>query len=431
MHSKYPFFLYKDITYLPLTWNNLQTLGIEFDWSEENGLLIWPNRNFPPAIHDTPPEQDLTSKRNSAAYAVQLSNEPITINNTIINNRTEPYPFLTYQDVTYMPLTWRFVHDLLHLDIRWSETQGLALIGGQSIIGPLIGDDDRSLYFYSMLPNPDKSLIKMEKDSYRIEWKNREEQEKMVRTLSASAHPYGGKPAEVQRKDRDLYYGDVKIYTLTDSDVWESNTWGAPVHSYTEFKAGDQGVIISINIRLQIAAIGPNYGSTYTVLVRDGKATMLQDFNQKLDRVIPNPDGTVWIASARLPGRNGYIIGSARLGLLDQNGHIEIVNDKMNESDVLALGLTNPSLSNPAAEDGSLYMVLLGHSKGDFSEKDSAGLYTLDTKLQVKRLSEQLAGEYYLDKNRNIYIQHANNTIENGSTGELRTWFDYELAAMN
>ncbi|WP_274320734.1 hypothetical protein [Paenibacillus qinlingensis] len=430
-HSKYPFLLYKDITYLPMTWNNFQTLGIEYNWSESDGLQIWSNRNFPPPIHQTPLEQDLTTKSNASSYFVQVSDVPITINQIEINNKTEPYPFLTYQDVTYMPLTWRFIHDLLQIDIQWSDEEGLSLVGGQNAIYAIIGDDDSSLYFYSLLSaDPAKSMLKMDKSNYQIEWKDNKEQDQFIKGLSASPHSLAGQPIELVRKDRDLYYGNVKVYTLTDSDVWESGAWGAPVHTYTAFPAGDQRIILSINLTLPIAAIGPNYGTTYTFLIQKGTVTRLLDFNQKIDRVIPNPDGTVWIASDKLPSRKDFIPGSARVGLLKQDGTVQMVNEKLHELDVLALGITNLSLPNPAASDGSLYIVLRGISNKDYAVQDTAGLYTLNTKLETKRLSDYVFGDYYLDKNRNVFIKHRNNTIENLSTGEMRTWFDYELAAM-
>ncbi|KRE59695.1 hypothetical protein [Paenibacillus sp. Soil750] len=430
-HSQYPFLVYKDITYLPMTWNNFQTLGIEYNWSESDGLQIWSNRNFPPPIRQTPLEQDLTTKSHANSYFVQVSDVPITMNQVEINNKTEPYPFLTYQDVTYMPLTWRFVHDLLQIDIQWSDDEGLSLVGGQNAIYSIIGDDDRSLYFYSLLSaDRTKSMLKMDKSNYQIEWKNNEEQDQFIKSLSTSPHPFAGKPVELVRKDRDLFYGNVKVHTLTDSDVWESAAWGAPVHTYTAFPVGDQRVILSINLTLPIAAIGPNYGTTYTFLIQNGNVTRLEDFNQKLDRVIPNPDGTVWIASAKLPSRNGFISGSARVGLLDQEGTLHMVNERLHELDVNTLGITNLSLSNPASTDGSLYIVLNGISNKDYAVQDTAGLYTLNTKLETKRLSDYVFGDYYLDKNRNIFIKHRNNTIENLTTGEMRTWFDYDLAKM-
>ncbi|MCZ8519638.1 hypothetical protein [Paenibacillus caseinilyticus] len=431
-YSKYPFLFYRDITYLPLTWNHLQALGLESEWSDDEGLKIWTNQNFPPPIHESPVEQDVSGKRNgSVDYAAKAAGWPIRLNQTAIDNAVEPYPFITFRDVTYMPLTWRNVHDLLQIDIRWSEADGLHLIGGQHIISSLIGDDDRSLYFYSMLSaDPAKSMLKIDKTFNHVEWMGQKALKEMTGKAAAPSSPYAGKPAEVQRKGRDLYYGGMNVYTLTDADVWESADWGAPVHTYTEFRAGEGAAILSVNIRLPLPVIGPNYGSTYTFLIRGGQVTELKDFNQKIDRVIPNPDGTVWIASARLPSRSGYIGGSARVALLDREGKLHLVNELLDEADVMALGLNNSGLANPAGPDGSLYVVLLGRSKDDFTVKDSDGLYELKTSLQTVRLSKQVSGEYYLDKNRSIFVQQANNTLVNELTGASKTWFDHELAQL-
>ncbi|WP_127579838.1 hypothetical protein [Paenibacillus koleovorans] len=431
-HSQYPFLFYQDITYLPLTWNHLQALGIESAWGEAEGLRIWTNRNFPRPARITPLVQDLSDVPRRGPFTARLAEGNIALNEIAVDNGSEPYPFLTFQNIIYMPLTWNFVHDILQIDIRLIETGGLELIGGQNVIGPLPGDDDHALYFQSMLTgDPNKAMIKMDKSTYRLEWKSREELEELRGSRSASEHPLAGQPVTPERQDRDLFYGDTKVYTLTDSDVWESAVWGSPVLTAKEYPAGDQGDILSINLKWRIATVGPNYGTTYNFLVRNGTSTELKEFNRILDRVMPNPDGTVWITSASLPWRfgSGPIPGTAGLGLIDRDGQLHIVNERYNGMDVVALGLTNPVLSNPAAVDGSLYVVIKA-IRPEHSTPDTTGLYRLNTKLEAERLSSYASGLHYLDTSRTIYIQYPNNTIENWNTGESHTWFDHELAAM-
>ncbi|OCT13382.1 hypothetical protein A8709_17360 [Paenibacillus pectinilyticus] len=412
-----------------MTWNNFQSLGIKYSWSETEGLLIWTNKDIPPPIQSSPIVQDLTNKRNLGSYTASLTTDTISINNTTINNSTEPYPFLTYHDVTYMPLTWRFVHDLLHLDIKYSDANGLSLIGGQNIMYTIIGDDDSALYLNTaQYSDPAKAILRMDKSNYQLSWESQSDTDNLIQ--ANANHPFGGKPIQLQRVGRDLLFNNIKLYSLTDEDVMEMGSWGAPVQTFTKFDAGDQGVIISINLTLQVAAIGPNYGRTFNFLIRNGLATELEFFHQKIDRVIPNPDGSVWIASDILPSRYGFMAGSARLGLLDQEGHVRMINDQLHESDVITLGISNPALPNPADKDGSLYIILNGISQQDFKEQGTAGLYMLNTNLQTERLSDHLFGQYYLDNQRHIFIKHPNNTIENYVTGEVRTWFDYELAQM-
>ncbi len=432
-HSQYPFLYYKDMTYLPLTWNNLQALGLRYGWSEEEGLKVSSNRDYPPPVSETPPAQDLMEANNSGRiYTAQVAQGPIRISNASIDNWNEPYPFLMFRDVTYMPLTWHFVHDLLQLDIRWSEEEGLHLIGGQHVLGSVIGEDDEALYFQSMYyAVPQKRMLRMDKTDFGLQWKSEKEEEALRTDLLSKDVPYAGKPAKLLRKDRDLYYGDVKIYTLTDGDLQESDTWGAPVHTYTEYAAGEDAVIITVNLRISIAVIGPNYGTTYTFLVRHGQATMLEEFkNQRLGRVIPNSDGTVWIASERLPSRSSYIPGSARLGLLDADGKVHMVNEGIGKSDVLTLGLNNPMLDNPADQNGSLHLAVYGDYDTNAGKQTVEGVYTINTKLETTLISDQTQGEFYLDRTRTLFVHHGNNTVENLNTGEIRTWFDYDLIGM-
>lgn len=427
-YSEYPFLFYKDITYMPMTWNNLQALNIEYQWGDDE-LILWPNRNFPPPIRTSPVGQDLGQARNGSSYTAQLANFSIQIGEKKIENTEEPYPFLTFRDITYLPLTWQFAHELLRLDLVWNEQAGLGVIGGQNVMQQLIGDDDQALYFYSLLGADDeKAMVKIDKSTHQAELQNRRALDAFTNRLIDSKHSMGGKPVELARKDRDLYYGDLKIYTLTDSDVWESADWGPPVHTYTKFEAGNNAAILSINLRLPLPVIGPNHGTTHTFLVHDGKVTPLADFNQRLNRVIPNPDGTTWIASALLPGRNGMIPGTARLALLDREGNVRYVNDLLGELDVQVPGLTNSLLANPSAEDGSLYVVLNGKNRKDFTPNGQGGLYTITTDLKIERVSELAEGMYYMDKARKIFIIRANNTIVDQAKNEVWRWFDADLA---
>ncbi|MDR6884050.1 hypothetical protein [Bacillus sp. 3255] len=284
------------------------------------------------------------------------------------------------------------------------------------------------MYFYSLLGADDeKAMVKIDKSTHQAELQNRKALEAFTNRLIDSKHPMGGKPVELTRKGRDLYDGNLKIYTLTDSDVWEAADWGPPVHSYTRFEAANNAYILSINLRLPIPVIGPNYGTTYNFLVRDGKVTQLADLSQRLDRVIPNPDGTTWIASALLPGRNGMISGTARLALLDREGNVHDVNDLLGELDVQVLGLTNPMLTDPSVGEGKLYVVMNGINSKDFSPNEQSGLYTMTTEIKMERVSELAEGLYYMDKAHKIYIIRANNTIVDQAKDEVWRWFDADL----
>ena len=38
--SQYPMLVYKDITYVPMTWADTRLLGLESNWTQQNGLVI-------------------------------------------------------------------------------------------------------------------------------------------------------------------------------------------------------------------------------------------------------------------------------------------------------------------------------------------------------------------------------------------------------
>lgn len=120
-----------------MTWDNAVALGIQLEWNQELGLRI---NKLNAYIQDTsiggmrpPLQQDLSAERSLPAnYNAVRSDYPISVDNQLIENNNEEYPFLEFQDITYMPLTWQFVHDLLKLTIYWDAVNGLNVIGGSA-----------------------------------------------------------------------------------------------------------------------------------------------------------------------------------------------------------------------------------------------------------------------------------------------------------
>lgn len=48
----------------------------------------------------------------------------VTINENIIDNNTEKYPFIQYNGITYIPMTWDLSY-ALGLELKWSDVEGL------------------------------------------------------------------------------------------------------------------------------------------------------------------------------------------------------------------------------------------------------------------------------------------------------------------
>ena len=121
LYEEYPVIFFNDITYLPLTYYGCQLLGLYVDWGPEKGLII----------SDMGTKGEYVPYRRAKPNPGTLTAVPatgrITIKGTPIDNATEEWPFLFFRDITYIPLTWRNMHDLLGCDYAWDPVNGLVI----------------------------------------------------------------------------------------------------------------------------------------------------------------------------------------------------------------------------------------------------------------------------------------------------------------
>jgi hypothetical protein len=120
-YREYPLLVYKGITYFPMTWNDTRLLGLEAIWSPTAGLNIKQSQvtsSYAP---------DNSKSRNAATYLAKISTSAITVNGKVINNSKEQYPLLSFRNITYFPLTWRFAYDEFGWDYKWNATSGLSI----------------------------------------------------------------------------------------------------------------------------------------------------------------------------------------------------------------------------------------------------------------------------------------------------------------
>ena len=121
-YSRYPFLVYKDITYFPMTYHDGRLLGLYTRWTAESGLEIRKN--------DTPYYEyvrELTGEPNAGTQTAQIVEGPIRVNGTSIDNAGEPYPLLLFRDVTYFPLTWRFAVEEFGWQYTFDSENGLVI----------------------------------------------------------------------------------------------------------------------------------------------------------------------------------------------------------------------------------------------------------------------------------------------------------------
>ncbi|MBI9010702.1 MAG: metallophosphoesterase [Clostridiales bacterium] len=120
-HSIYPIFVYRDLTYFPMTSDFVKGLGIRLHFDGKTGIDI---RKGTVSVFK---QEFLSHEPQDKMFKASLVTFPIHINGKLIDNINEPYPLLMYKDVTYFPMTWRFAHDEFNLDYRFTNTTGLSI----------------------------------------------------------------------------------------------------------------------------------------------------------------------------------------------------------------------------------------------------------------------------------------------------------------
>lgn len=133
----YPFLVYNQITYVPLTWDFTQALSLSthFDTSQGLAVSLSPqNSGIDKAFTYEESPRSLTGTSTA-----QLASFPVTINGERIISTASSYPVLVYKGITYLPLTYDFIVNKCQIQYTYDGQSGLALQTGTR--SPLIGGD--------------------------------------------------------------------------------------------------------------------------------------------------------------------------------------------------------------------------------------------------------------------------------------------------
>ena len=117
----YPLLTYKDITYFPMTYSMTRQMGLVSAWDNSKGLFITQHT-------ESYEERDPFNSKNvpGMTFNAVIPTYSIYVNGTAIDNSKEEYPIFNYNNITYFPLTWRFVHDEFGWNgYEFSQSRGL------------------------------------------------------------------------------------------------------------------------------------------------------------------------------------------------------------------------------------------------------------------------------------------------------------------
>lgn len=127
-YAEYPLLVYKDITYVPMTWEETRLLGLETTYTQADGLGV----NKTAVVKEQSVLQGAykpykAETANVTSHQATIAAGPIHVNYKSIDNATEEYPLLLFRDITYFPLTWRFAVDEFGWDYTFDMTNGLMI----------------------------------------------------------------------------------------------------------------------------------------------------------------------------------------------------------------------------------------------------------------------------------------------------------------
>ena len=119
-NDKYPFILYKDITYFPMTYKHCAYLGVATAWTARDGLYVAAVESSSGILPDYGKEDN-----SATSYTAGIVSFPVYVNGKRIDNQREEYPLLIFRDITYFPMTWRFATEEFSWRTSWSPNSGL------------------------------------------------------------------------------------------------------------------------------------------------------------------------------------------------------------------------------------------------------------------------------------------------------------------
>jgi hypothetical protein len=394
--ESYPPIIYKGVTYIPMTWNNCMRLNLTIAWNEDTGLSISKKTSGMPTYpYEAPAEHD---NDKNAVYEASIAAYPITVNGKTIDNSQEPYPILSFRDITYFPLTWRYAHDEFHWMTDWSDTDGFTLLSGDEkyVISSIFADMDNFLYIstrvYGIL-RLDKSL----QGNVEAAAAFSSEQAWSHRNVGYVKNDPEAKSNQTRLVNGRIMLGDIELELLDQT---------------ADINLEDTVVSAGASRVVSVSKNNRNDGSVY--LVTGNRAELLD--RQPLYRKFANPNGSFWVTTA--------------VGYSDVH-HISWVENKLW---LISKDGGSFSLNNQLAMNFIRILSVLGDGTLIVSARDSADdqspadIYRIGPDGKAVKMYESMKGNIYADESGEVYVcNYAENRISKLSSGKSVVLSDITL----
>lgn len=120
-HRQYPLIVYQDITYFPMTYYDNRFLGLETNWNPESGLVI--EQTGVTAAY----REGRGNAKNSKTLKAEVRTGELKLNGKTVSAGQGKYPFLSFRNITYFPLTWNYAVDEFGWTYTFDNKQGLVI----------------------------------------------------------------------------------------------------------------------------------------------------------------------------------------------------------------------------------------------------------------------------------------------------------------
>jgi hypothetical protein len=113
-YRKYPLLVFRDMTYIPMTYQDARFLNLQTSWQPDTGLEIWKRDEYSPVL-----DAEMLPRKNNPSYAVEVVWSWVTINGYSHSFEDGKYPLLLFRNITYVPLHWNLAMD--ESEFGWAE----------------------------------------------------------------------------------------------------------------------------------------------------------------------------------------------------------------------------------------------------------------------------------------------------------------------
>lgn len=120
-YAEYPVITYKDVSYVPMTYDLCERVRINCGWDNEKGLYIVNHNTKSINPVELKPFGGFMVNPLQNKYKATVPAYDIFINGQKYDNSNQEYPLLNFRDITYFPLTYDIVHNEFGWYINWDS----------------------------------------------------------------------------------------------------------------------------------------------------------------------------------------------------------------------------------------------------------------------------------------------------------------------